>query len=118
MQVLNLHCVYYGTELQTPIQPRHPEAAYAILFTGISAFGGLTAGPRSQTGLRSLTPNELGLLFKQRTALGARNIKALPDTTDAPNILLKVTVSLTCPATTTTHFAPTCPRHTRSRASQ
>ena len=38
--------------LQTTIQPRHPEAAYAILFTGVNAFGGLTAGPRSQTGLR------------------------------------------------------------------
>ena len=78
-------------EMRTPIQPRHPEAAFAILFTGVTAFGGVTAGPRFQTGLHSLTPNELGLLHKQRTALGARNIKALPDTTDAPNNLLKVT---------------------------
>ena len=78
-------------DMRTSIQPRHPEAAYAILFTGVTAFGGITAGPRSQTGLHSITPNELGLLYKQRTALCARNIKALPDTTDAPINLLKVT---------------------------
>lgn len=70
---------------------RHPEATSAILNTGVrSFFGGITGGPRNASGTSELSPEELGFLYKRRTALGARRIKDLPDSTNAPQELKKI----------------------------
>jgi hypothetical protein len=69
--------------------PRHPETVAAILATGVH-FGGVTGGARSTAGNREHSAEELGQLYKTRTALGARQLKALPDTTNAPTALSSI----------------------------
>ena len=68
---------------------RPPEAAQAILATG-RYLGGITGGPRSHLGMREDTPEELAQRYKCRTALGMRQIRSLPDTTDAPRDLAAI----------------------------
>ena len=70
---------------------RHPDATSAILNTGVRTyFGGITGGPRNTSGTSTQSPEELGSLYKHRTALGARRLKALPDSTNAPPNLKKI----------------------------
>jgi len=69
-------------------EPRHPDALSAILVTGVH-FGGIT-GPKASTGLNELAIEQLGNRFGQRTGFGAAKIRALPNTTDAPERLKKV----------------------------
>ena len=60
---------------------RHPEALSAILITGVHPrhFGGeVTGNERSPTGLREMTAEDLRQRFKERTALGSRQLKELP----------------------------------------
>jgi len=81
-----------GTRLDTAAPKRHPEAFFAILstdvkcFSGQGVFGGVTKGPRDRSSPRN-SPIPLHALFKQRTALGSRRLKALPASTDAPKEL-------------------------------
>ena len=104
MKVKPLPTVGDATIDFTPtIAPRHPDAVSAILATGIhlgtltadvlatrdSHFGGVTGGPRSNSGMR-MAAEPLGRLYKHRTALGARAIKNLPKTTDAPDVLMSI----------------------------
>ena len=72
-----------------PGDTREPDAASAILATGVHPvhFGGITGGPRSQAGMREMTTDEVGDLYGKRTALGARALKELPKSTDAPKRL-------------------------------
>ena len=76
--------------------PSHPEAFAAILATdsrffsnGRPCFGGITKGPRD-TSTRRNSPTDMGSLYEARTALASRRLKALPNTTDAPNELSKL----------------------------
>ena len=66
--------------------PRFPDAKAAILYTGVH-FGGITGGPTSTSGLRELNTDAMGNLYGQGTALGTRQLKHLPNITDAPQVL-------------------------------
>ena len=101
MRILASGCVlpfdagYWECKVSVPpdsIAPRHPAATAAVLDTGVKTvpFGGITGGPRSTSGTSGMSANDLGTLYKHRTALGARQIKSLPDTTDAPEGLSKI----------------------------
>jgi hypothetical protein len=56
--------------------PRHPDAAAAILVTGVH-FGDIT-GAKPHSGTKDLSIEELGELYGRRTGLAAAKLKALP----------------------------------------
>lgn len=74
-----------------PDPPRHPAAARAILLFGTKHFGGITGNASSRAGTGGLTTDEMGNLYFSRTNLNPRILKLLPDVTDAPDVLRKLT---------------------------
>ena len=90
------YCTMYIQPKAPLEQPRHPDAFAAILATdsryfsdGRPCFGGITKGPRDASTMRN-SPSDMGTLYEARTALAARRLKALPNTTDAPTELSKL----------------------------
>jgi len=86
-----------GYDVNWPMDPtvetRHPIARAAILEFGTTAmtpFGGVTGGQKSTAGVRDMGVAQLGRLYANRTGLGPRRLKALPDATDAPKALRRL----------------------------
>ena len=80
---LEMHTWYAGRLVPAALEalkPRHPDAAGALLghsTTLLSVFGGVTKGPLTAAGTHSMSNEQLGKLYSDRTGLDARTLKGL-----------------------------------------
>ena len=88
--------VFFETPSTTDIA-RDPDVVSAMLATGLAhgidappSLGDVTRGPRTTAGVRDMNVGEVAVRMHMRTDLSPDNIRALPETTDAPKVLSKI----------------------------